>query len=202
MEFVQLIIYFIVVTVIAAVPFDIFLPWLLSKSREIESQLEKPSSYLYMSKAPFIAALAKAIDFGKGYLIPFCALYFYDDLIMLISVAIVLVAHNWTPVLKFKNRKAFLLVLWGLYSFMFHPFIFIYPIAFIIFSFLINSFFIGLMINIVFMFFCVWFFELPAVYLPINFIVFGIAFVAYVRQLFIHFESDNKFTILKSFKNR
>jgi hypothetical protein len=202
MGLIQIVLYLVFVAIVAAIPFDIVCPWLLNKFREIDSQLEKPETLLYMSKAPFFAFIAKVLDFAKGYGLLFVGFYYFDELTVLLAVGIMLVAHNWSPATKFQNRKHFFLILWGLYSLLYVPFFIVFPISFIVFSLVINSFMVGLILNVIFMILCVWFLQLEPIFLLINFIVFVVTFIAFGIQLFQHFEGENNLSILKSFNNR
>ncbi|MCP4049649.1 MAG: hypothetical protein GY730_02970 [bacterium] len=196
------VLFFSVLIFAALLPFDVLLPWTFDRLKEIDSKLDKKRNYLYFSKAPILVVLEKVLDFLKGFLVPFFAvLYFEDEIILLVSVALVLVAHNWSPFLKFRNRMKLWFILLGIYTFIYSPLFIVYISGYIVLSLLFNSFVIGFISNVIFMFSALWFFQLDPIYMPINFIIFVVVFLSYGTQLFIHFEKE-RLTILKSFESR
>jgi glycerol-3-phosphate acyltransferase PlsY len=202
MELLLFILYWILFLFVASVPFDIFLPWVSRKFRDIESQLDTKKANIRFSKRNLVFFLNVMCQFGKGYLaVYFTAEYFASDLLFLVAITTVFVAHNWSVFLKFKNRKKIFLLLWGIYSAINPTFFIVFPISYILISLISNSFIIGSMGSVIFMFGAIWYHNMELVIFPANFVIFIVAFLVYCRALFKHFEEE-PYTILNSFENR
>ncbi|MFC1771102.1 hypothetical protein ACFLZV_04355 [Candidatus Margulisiibacteriota bacterium] len=201
-DIIILVSYFLFLAIMASTPVDIVVPWLVKKVRHIEAQLDKDKPNIKFSPAAFIFLLMKSLQFAKGYVAVFLTQRFFEsEWMLLISISIVILFHNWTLFNKFKNRHHLFLVAWGIYSALYFKFFFIFPISYVLLSFLFNSFVIGILANIVFMFAAIWTFYLDPLNIILNLDIFLFGFLVYAKLLFKHFE-ETPYTLLKSFENR
>jgi len=193
---------FVIIFFVASIPVELIIHWLFLKARQISNKLTKPTSHIYFSKAPIQFLLINAANFSKGFFAPLVMNYFSgDELLVLATIPMVLIAHNWPFFLKFRNRMSLGIVLWGVFSYIYLPLFLLFPLGYILFSFTLNSFYLGTILTILSAFFVYWYMGLSPFLLPLNFLVFLIVSWAYRNPLFQHLEKD-KITILKSFLER
>ena len=194
--------YFFIAGVVGLIPFEGLLPWLFKRSQHISSKLEHSHDMLFMSKAPFVAGLIYFLSFLKSYLVLYVGFYYFgESLWVLFSFLVMAALHLWSP---FRDRPGYFnlhFLIWGAYVFLFPAFLIVYPILFLLFSFLLNSFLLGTLLNIVTVFFVFWYFESAVMSLPLNFFIFILTVVSLSPQMFRHFEVMPH-TILRSYKNR
>lgn len=174
----------------------------LGKFREFYIRVGRVTKLIYFSKAFLIFYFSKALEFLKGFFALYAADYVLaDPYLMVPTVGIALIAHNWSLFLKFKNRKRFAVILYGMYCFMFPWMLIIYPVCYFGLSVLFNSFLVGLLANVILQFFVIWYFVPDPVFLPVNFVIFLITFISHAHDIFQHFD-HKRFTILESFERR
>jgi glycerol-3-phosphate acyltransferase PlsY len=202
MQLLLIILYFTAVFFVASIPVDLLVFWLDKKFRDIDSQLEISRSLIRLSKAGILFLFIQISNFAKGFFAGYLTQKLFDNNFLVLSaILLVVIVNNWSCYLKFKNRKQFLLVLWGAYTFIYPPLFLVFPIGYVVMSLIFNSLLIGSMVNIIFMFFPIWYFHLELSFFSLNLFIFMVYFISVARRVFSHFE-DEPYTILKSFNNR
>ena len=194
---------FIGLIFLSAIPVTTVCFWTYSKAKYIDNQLEKGTQLIVFSRFSLVLWFSYLLHFFKGVFVPFIvsAYYFENNTMLVICIAVLLGSHFFPFFLKFSFQKESLLFLWGLYTFIALEFSYIFPILFLLLSLIFASFLLGKLLAVTGMFFFIWFLELQAVYLPINFIIFLIVFISYYSDLIDHIEKQSH-SILMAFKGR
>jgi glycerol-3-phosphate acyltransferase PlsY len=193
---------YIIIIFLASAPFEQFFPWLFKKLSEINAKLEKPSSPAYCSNAIFIFFFIQSANFLKGLLLPLLAYYYFEnDYLLLLAVIFILICHNWSFFNKFKNRGNFFMLVWGIYTYLYPPLFFIYPLAYFLLTLLTNSLLIGYLTSLVSMLFFIWLFRLESFYIALNVPLILIVIFANKNKI-IYYLENNFQTILQSFQSR
>lgn len=194
---------FIGLILLSATPVTEACFWVYSKAKYIENKLEKGTQLIVFSRYSLVLWVSYIFHFLKGFIIPVIAstYYFDNNTMLVICVAVLLGCHFFPFFLKFSFQKESLLFLWGLYTFIVPEFFYIFPIFFLLLSLIFASFLLGKLFSVTGMFFFIWFLELQAIYLPINFIIFLIVFISYYNDVIDHIEKQSH-SILMAFKGR
>ena len=197
-----MILYLITLLIVVSIPVETVLDWLYDKSWGIQKKLATGIPAVYVSKAPFLFGLARLLNFAKGYIFLYLASVFFDGhAVRLVAIGAIVFLNNWSPLTGFENRQSFGHVLWGIYSFVFLPLFFIFPISVAVLSLVSNSLYIGMISSVLFAMVIIWMQPLPLGYLFVNFIVFLMVFLAYQRYIFGRQDGAN-WSLLTSFRNR
>jgi glycerol-3-phosphate acyltransferase PlsY len=196
----ELILFFLGISIVAALPYEILLPWLLQRYREITTDIHKKQ--VFCSKIFLVAFLRHALSFAIGY----ASLYlvensFANEYLLLLCVGLVLFFHNWSPFTKLKNKMNLFFVIWGVYTFFMPWLSFIFPITYFVLALIFNSFLVGQVLSIIMMFISVWYFDLEPIYFLINSLIFLIVFLSFGNRLLRHVERKSD-SILHLFLNR
>jgi hypothetical protein len=198
----SVLIYLFLIVLVGIIPFDLFFPWVFKRSEHISSKLDNSHDVLFFSKAILAAGLERVVSFLKGYGAIYLGFYFFgESLWVLFAFLLMSALHLWSPFRVTPGQFNLHFVIWGAYTVLFWPLLIVYPILFCLFSFLLNSFLLGTMVNIVSVFFVFWYFESAVMSLPLNFFVFILALVSLSPQMFRHFEVS-PYTILRSYQRR
>jgi hypothetical protein len=198
----ETLLFYVGLILIASIPLDSLLPLLALKVKEVNDKLDKPRVGLFLPITPFLFGIGKVIQFLKGYFaLYFTSFYLGDGTFMIVSCILLLTLNNWSPFLKFRNQKKFGYVLWGCYTYIFPYFGLVYPVVFVFFTGVLNSFPVGYTLTIISMFFALAYIQADAYYLPLNFALFVVVFLSLSPQLIQHIEGK-KWTLFKSFQNR
>lgn len=194
---------FISLIFFSAIPVNNLCFWTYSKAKYIDNQLEKGSQLIVFSRYSLVLWFSYILHFLKGFLVPYITSVYYveNNTLLVIGFAVLLGCHFFPFFLKFSFQKESLLLLWGMYTFIALEFSAIFPILFLLLSLLSASFLLGKLLTVTGMFFFIWFLELQALYLPINFIIFLIVFISYYSDLIDHIEKQSH-SILMAFKAR
>ncbi|MFC1752618.1 hypothetical protein ACFL96_04400 [Thermoproteota archaeon] len=133
---------------------------------------------------------------------PFLAFYFFEsETVMIASIGIVLACHHWSVFLKLGSQKRLGALVWGIYSFCLWPLVLVYPVGYLVFSLLFNSWLMGFMVTIFMMFFVFAFSQLSIAFIPLNLLIFILSFFAIGLKL-IFLPLREPYTILSSFERR
>ena len=186
-----------------SIPFDTWLRWMLKQARGIHSTLDIPATKVYCSKLPFIVFLAMAGQFFQGYAMGylFDLIPISDPTMIAVIVGLCLTLNTWSPFLQFRSHTPILLTLWGLYSHMDPNMLILFPLMYVVISFIVNSFELGLIATILSVYGVLWMLQIPTMEWVLNSVVLLITFLSLSEKLFDHFE-NKPLTILRSFQNR
>ncbi|MFA5880012.1 MAG: hypothetical protein WC860_07550 [Candidatus Margulisiibacteriota bacterium] len=159
-------------------------------------------NHLYISKVPFITFLVTLIEFLKGFLPLFILQFFTDNTFYLLLItAMTLIINNWNLWGFLRNQKKFLLIIWGMASFLSPPLFIIFPLVFCLLSFVVNSFAIGLICTILTTFFLLWILEPSQFATYFSLISISIVFLSLNEDFFNYF-GDYPKTIRLLFEER
>lgn len=197
-----MIILFIISILVISIPFETVFPWFVYHVRQIDAKLEKPRSLIYLSKTPFWFGCIHLCNFLKGFLPLYIGNKVWEYNFLIIPLVLVMLwMNNWCLWQKFKNKKQFFFMLGGIYTFL-HPMLgILYVIGYLILSLMFNSFVIGFISNILFLFIAFWFLFEDPLYLMLNMCIFILILFAYLDDLVLYFETGEP-TIKTSFLNR
>jgi len=187
----------------SAIPFDRLLAWFYDRTQDIQSKMDRPTKLIGLSKAPFLFGMSTGLDFLKGFLPFFIAselLYEFTFLGFAVILAS-LIGHHWSPFKEADNNPSFWVVVWGIYAAMSWPLGLHYPIAFVVFSLLFNAFLWGYLLTVVSATFVIWLNYTEPIFIPMNFLIFCIIFIA-KREEVIQFFEHKPVTLLKAFLER
>jgi len=162
---------------VASVPFDLLIPWAVRYFRRIDSKMDKPYLAVTFSKLPLLVGLGMIINFFKGYIPVWVAIfYFEEEWITLVAVCLAVIGSNWSVFLGFKNQRQFGMVLWGVYTAVFPIMGLVYPVLVGGWTFLTNSLAFGFGLTVLSFFVVVWVFLLDPYLFMLNFLIFLILF--------------------------
>ncbi len=140
----SLALYYIGVILLSGVPFEKLLPWLFALLKEVRANQERPKSPVYVSWDTPLFFLVQLCNFAKGFLPVYYAYSVMEnDYVVIAVIPLILILHNWNPFNRFRNRRKFGIPLWGIYTALFWPSIFIFPLLYALLSIVLNSFLIG-----------------------------------------------------------
>ena len=171
--------------------------------RRVHATLDTPNIVVRLSKAPFIHFLIYGLSFIQGYGALYLASILFNTTNVIMTIPLGLAA--FFNAVYYRNNfvyfLSFIFFIWGVYGFMNPLFIALFPFVFLLLSFLIDSFFFGVLFTNIVFFFIIWTMNLPALYLPFNFILFIACFLAFRKPFFDYIEG-NPTSILQLFNQR
>ncbi|MEK9657517.1 MAG: hypothetical protein VW378_03990 [bacterium] len=152
--------------IIAAIPIKQSLYWLYKNSIAVHNQLEKKKIRSHCSLIPFLECTIISLKFIKGFYIPFTIKSFnLNNELIIAAIIITMLTELWSPFTLFKKTTQWQFTLWGILTFISPLLFLIYPLSFIIFSLLINSFHIGQLLSITTIIGILWILNLNPYYL-------------------------------------
>lgn len=180
-----------------SIPINTCVSWCYQNTMLIQSQLDSPKQQCHLTSIPFVELLMTMLHFLKGYAIPFLLNNSTSNFILLSFLVLTLCFSIWPPFSLFKYQNKHFFVLWGILSFFSINFFFLFPLSFILLSFMTNSFKIGKLASLFVFFFLIWIFNLNAFYLLAN-AAFLITYLLKDKQIFLL--DTNQDNIKKSFQ--
>ena len=183
------VIFWILVVGFGSIPFDRLSDWVFRQLQAISKKVDRPTTTLHMSKAPFVAFSSGLLTFLKGFLVVRFALGVLDnELILLAGLSVLVLVHTWSFWDGFKPSTNYLLLLCGIYTGVNFWVGMSFPILFAIGAFAFNSGLIGIILAVISMFFSIWIYgELP-ILLPANFIIFGVILIGLKSKIADHMD--------------
>ena len=192
---------FIAILLFTSIPFKNFFTWFFQCVSDINKKMEKPNSTIFCPKTTFSFFLAQIADFSKGILPGLIIFYYFEsDYLLLVLIPLCLTAHNWSFLSRFKNQNNFIMINWGVYTYLNPVFFFLYPLTYFISALLTNSLLLAPLLNIFLFFIFIWFFNLNPLYFLLNLAILFIVLLASYPKLLKYLEQ--KTTILQSFLKR
>ena len=185
---------------VSAIPFSLLLNKVYVYFREVYKETRP---HMYVSFAPFIYILEQILEFFKGFcILYFSTLYIEFDSLYLCSLIVFVCAHNFSPFLKFKNQGTFFIFLWGCFTAIYLPFILIYPLLFVLFSLLLNSFIYGQLLSVLILFYFNYFFGLSEIYYYVYLLFLIVILLSYGNLIIQSINGKKSITIWTSFQKR
>ncbi|MBT5855906.1 hypothetical protein HOH87_04650 [bacterium] len=186
----------------SALPYERIVPWIFGRVRFIDAKLDKPVGTVHTPKLPYWLLMGQALNFAKGYLPLWLAdEIFFSDNLTLFLVAVILVTHLWGWWGDDKNPYSVGMVIWGIYSYLFTPLIFLYPVLVLLSAVVLNSVYAGFIGSILVVFYIFYSSVSDLVYLPINAIILGITIIRFYWEL-QDYVKGNRRPLLMSFRQR
>lgn len=188
--------------ILATLPIDRILKWIFSRTKYIDDQLEKPYLRVYTSKRWLGFSFAQLLHFGLGYGVFFCMDFYVGNLLATIVLTpLLLLVHRYSVFSGFKSSQSIMLMVWGMYAYIYWPMAVLFPILFVLFSLLLNTISMGFILAIFSAFFVFWLSLIDPFALLYNFMIFAVALYA-ERDHVTSYVEGNKRTILQSFMAR
>jgi glycerol-3-phosphate acyltransferase PlsY len=187
---------------VASIPIDSVLRWMFSRAKYIDDQLEKPHLSIFMSKRGFGFGFAQILKFAVGFG-AYWALdyYIYSITAMVVMTPLILLAHRHSVFYRFKSQKNIMLLVWGMYAYIYWPMAIVFPILMVIYIVLLNTISLGFILTIFSAFFVFWLNLVDPFALLYNFMIFAVALYC-ERDHVSGYIEGKKTTLLQSFLSR
>lgn len=192
--------FFLGIAVLCAIPFNALIYGTTTLYRKTFRQVNTPKPY-YVSKAPFVFALAEGLEFLKGYSLLFIVNQFFDDDIILISsFGLGLLFH----ILAIPSKQSYigsLAFLMGLFSSLWMGSVVLFPLLFGVFVVGLNSILLGFVFCLIILSVILWLVFISPFYLGVG---LSLSFVMICRYYdeFLRLFSDQQETLGILFENR
>ncbi|MDA1353169.1 MAG: hypothetical protein O3A01_01700 [bacterium] len=188
--------------ILSTLPIDRMLLWIFSRAKYIDDQLEKPHLRVYTSKRWLGFGFAQLLHFGLGYAVFYCMDFYIGNLLVsIVLTPLLLLVHRFSVFSGFKSSQDIILMVWGIYAYIYWPMAIIFPIVFVLFSLLLNTISLGFVLAIFSAFFVFWLNLIDPYALLYNFMIFAVALYA-ERDHVTGYIEGNKRTIMQSFMSR